>query len=98
MKTIIKVFYFITICFLISSCKRDKNDESQTECDFVSFKYYNNEQYLLGEMSEEYIVIASDTINNNDLIYSLIQSKEYLDQNYEYTINKHSNYKPVFYD
>ena len=93
MKTIIRVFYFITIIFLISSCSRDENDEPQTECDFVNFKYYNNEQDLLGEMSEEYIVIASDTINNNDLISSLIQSKEYLDQDYEYVINQQSSYK-----
>ncbi|MCD6544778.1 MAG: hypothetical protein J7K34_09740, partial [Flavobacteriaceae bacterium] len=93
MKIIIRVFYFIATFFLISSCSGDENNEPQTECNFVNFKYYNNEQDLLGEMSEKYIVIASDTINKNDLITSLIQSKEYFDQNYEYQINQQRRYK-----
>ena len=93
MKTLIRIFYLTTIIFLISSCSGDESVEPQTECDFVNFRYYNNEQYLLGEMSEEYIVIASDTINSNDSISSLIQSKDYLNQDYEYVINHQSSYK-----
>ncbi len=93
MKSIIRIIYLITITFLILSCNKDDNNEQQTECDFVNFKYYNNEQDLLGEMSEEYIVIAFDTINNNNLITTLIQSKDYFDQNYEYEINQQGNYK-----
>jgi len=93
MKTIIRISYFVAILFLISSCNKDETNELQSECNFVNFKYYNNEQDLLGEMSKEYIVIASDTINENSLITSLIQSKDYFDQSYDYIINQEANYK-----
>lgn len=95
MKVVIRIFYFIALFFFITSCNEDENKEVQTKCNFVNFKYYNSEQDLLGEMSEEYIVIAFETINNNDLIASLIQSKEYLDQNYEYVINQQEDYKYI---
>ncbi len=93
MKTIIRVIYLITLIITTSSCSVNENNDPQTECEFVNFKYYNNEQDFLGEMSKEYIVIASDTTNSDDLINSLIQSKDYLDQNYEYVINHLSHYK-----
>lgn len=95
MKVVTRIFYFIALFLLIISCTEDDNKEEQTACNFVNFKYYNNEQDLLGEMSEEYIVIAFETINNDDLIASLIQSKEYLDQNYDYIINQLEGYKYI---
>lgn len=95
MKVVTRIFYFIALFFLITSCNEDENKEEQTACNFVNFKYYNNEQDLLGEMSEEYIVIAFETISNDDLIASLIQSKEYLDQNYDYVINQQEGYKYI---
>lgn len=95
MKVVTRIFYFIALFFLITSCTEDENKEEQTACNFVNFKYYNNEQDLLGEMSEEYIVIAFETISNDDLIASLIQSKEYLDQNYDYVINQQEGYKYI---
>jgi len=87
------VFFFITIFSFFLSCDNDESPEQLTTCNFVNFKYYNNEADFLGEISKEYIVIASDTINNTNTITSFIQSKAYFDTNYDYVITQDIGYK-----
>ena len=84
---------FLLLLIIISSCSNNENNELLIECNFVGFKYYHGEQDQLGEMSKEYILIAFDTINSDNSIISLIQSKGYLDQNYEFKITEYDHYK-----
>jgi len=93
METKFQPFLLLFIIIMVSSCSNNENNEPLTECNYVGFKYYQGEQDQLGEMSKEYILIASDTINSDNSIISLVQSKGYLDQNYEFKITKYDHYK-----
>ncbi|HIP47606.1 MAG TPA: hypothetical protein EYG92_01370 [Lutibacter sp.] len=83
----------LTSLFVISSCRENESNEPTVTCNFVDFRYYHDEQVSIGEMSNEYILLASDTINSDFLITSLIESKDYFDKTYDYEIVKPSNYK-----
>jgi len=61
-------------------------------CEYVDFRYYQNQPFDLGEMSGEYMVFASDSLNSDSDIMSLIQSKNYLDQSYSYEILSYISY------
>jgi len=67
-------------------------DPESKACQYVDFKYYQDQPLSVGEMSAEYIVIGSNSLNNNNEIADLIESKNYFDQNYEYNISSYENY------
>lgn len=88
-----QLFLLICIVTLISCTKNDETELAQSSCDFINFKYYNGNPDLLGEMSNEYILIAVDTIYNNTEIENFISTTSIFDQNYNYTIHNIANYK-----
>lgn len=91
-----KIFFLILlvgIIFIGCTSDDDGNEPIQNSCDFISFKYYNEEQDFLGEMSNEYILIAVDSTYNDSEIENFISSTNIFDQNYNYTINNNSQYK-----
>ncbi len=77
--------------FILGCEKNVKIDE--LPCRYTDFKYYNNESYSLGEMSDDYILIGSDSSNTDNSIIDFIKSKDYIDQNYDFEIFKNSNYR-----
>lgn len=78
--------------FMFSSCGINDNEDVLL-CNFIDYKYYQNEKQFLGVMSGDYILIGSDTSNSDDAIKSFIKSIEYFDHNYNFTIEKYSAYR-----
>jgi hypothetical protein len=62
-------------------------------CEFIDFKYYNDTQDYLGEMSNDYLLIGIDTIYNDIQIQSFISTLPQFDQTYNYSIHHSGNYK-----
>lgn len=94
MKTKNKIAYLLFVSlFIMLSCKKEEPTEVAVTCNFADYRYYYNDQISTGEMSNEYILLASDTINSNSLISSLINSKDYFDKTYDYTIIENVNYQ-----
>lgn len=88
-----QLFLLICIVTLISCTKNNEAELVQSSCDFINFKYYNGDQDFLGEMSNEYILIAVDTTYNTTEIENYISTTSIFDQNYNYTIHTTANYK-----
>lgn len=82
---------FLSLC-IFSSCGINDSEEV-LRCNFIDYKYYQNEKQFLGIMSGNYIVIGSDTSNSDDAIKSFLKSNDYFDHNYNYTIEKYSGYR-----
>lgn len=78
------VLQIMVVTILISSCCKEP---TQSTCDFINFKYYKNAQDYLGELSNEYLLIAVDTIFSNAEIRNFISKVNNFDQNYNYTIH-----------
>ncbi|MCW3117778.1 MAG: in-like serine protease, partial [Chitinophagaceae bacterium] len=53
---------------------------------YIGFYYYNNAKYNLGELANEYISVAFDTIYSDTNIRKFISSVNDFDQNYRYTL------------
>jgi hypothetical protein len=89
--TITAAFFFLII---LISCEKKKEDLKIDElpCKFIDHKYYNGEADPLGNLSGDYILIGSDTINSDLSIRALISSKNYIDKDYEYEIHGSINY------
>jgi len=88
--------YILTLLIgiILVGCSNDEETELvQSSCEFISFKYYNETQDYLGEMSNEYILIAVDTTFNDSEIESFIETIDIIDQNYNYTIHTSGQYK-----
>jgi len=79
--------------FLMSCSNNDTTEVEQNSCDFINFKYYNGGQDDLGNLSNDYILIAVDTIYNDDEIQNLISTLNQFDQSYNYTIHTNGQYK-----
>lgn len=80
--------------FIFVGCKKDDNiNQAQSSCDFIDFKYYNETQNYLGELSNDYVLIGIDTTNSDNEIQNFISTVNQLDQNYDYTIHNSSQYK-----
>jgi len=78
---------------LIGCSNADETELVQSSCDFINFKYYNGTQDFLGEMSNEYILIAVDTTYSNNEIENFISITNIFDQNYNYTIHNITQYQ-----
>lgn len=88
---------------LLMGCDQDDVDEvnddtddannGESHCGFIDFKYYNDTEHSLGEMSEDYILIGVDTINEDSEIQDFISNINQFDQSYDYTIHTNEQYK-----
>lgn len=78
---------------LVGCSNNDGTEHNQDPCGFINFKYYNGSQDLLGEMSNDYILIAVDSIYPNHEIEDFISTLNTFDQNYNYLIHKAENHK-----
>ena len=63
---------FIILLFIFASSCHKESDKFM--CNYTDFYYYQNESYSLGKMSEEYILIGTDTSNSDNAIESFIKS------------------------
>jgi len=98
MNKVILVTLFLSL--LITSCSKEDKPGPKTEtefiqnsCDFINFKYYNGNQQDLGYLSNDYILIAVDTINNDSVIQYFVSTLNQFDQSYNYTIYTSGQYK-----
>jgi hypothetical protein len=82
---------FIILLFIFASSCHKESDKFM--CNYTDFYYYQNEPYSIGKMSEEYILIGTDTSNSDNAIESFIKSNNYFDQDYDFEINTYNNYK-----
>jgi hypothetical protein len=73
--------------------KDNENIEFQRNCGYIDFKYYNGTEDYLGELSNDYVLIACDTTYTDEEIRDFISTVNYFDQNYDYTIYTKSHYK-----
>lgn len=90
-------FSIIFLSLLLVSCSKDNEIDpkqpEQQDCNFINFKYYDGDRDTLGILSNNYILIGTDTSTNDRVIKNLIASKSYLDQNYNYTAHSSSSYQ-----
>ena len=75
------------------SCSEDDDETVQNSCDFIDFKYYNETQDFLGEMSNDYLLIGIDSTYSDSQIQSTIANLNQFDQSYQYAIHQSGNYK-----
>lgn len=87
------ILAFMTFALLFTGCRKDDDITPQSNCEFTGFKYYNETQDYLGEMSNNYILVGVDTTYSDTQIQNLISTVTYLDQNYTYTIHTTGQYK-----
>ncbi len=97
----INIAYPVVILFIYAlySCEKeeiiepiDDNDNEEIECNFVNYYYYDDQPLILGELSGDYIVIASDTSNCDTEIIQFINSIDEFDKDYDYEIRTSNNY------
>lgn len=86
--------FFLWVALSLISCSNDDETEiNQGSSDFINFKYYNGSQNILEEMSNDYILIAVDSMYPDHDIENLISTLNIFDQNYDYLIHKVKTYK-----
>lgn len=82
---------------MLWSCSGDDNVQGschfQDVCNFIDFKYYNGSQNYLGELSDDYILIACDANYSDNEIRSFISTLAYVDPDYDYKIHAYDHYK-----
>ena len=66
------VIIILSVIFVIYGCEKGETNVEKT-CNFTSFYYYKGNQNLLGEMSGEYLLIGSDTTNEDIAISAFIK-------------------------
>lgn len=76
---------------LLISCEKDFQFEKKP-CTYLDYYYYQDEPYYLGDMSDEYILIACDQSNNDSSIRDFIKSIDFFDHSFMYEINETTNY------
>ncbi len=69
----------------------DFKTRSGDRCDF--FYYYQGDTRYLGNLSNDYILSAFDTVYSDSEIKGYISTLSFLDQDYEYTIHTYPDYK-----
>lgn len=90
------IFSIMFLSLLITSCSKDKDPEPiQGSCDFVDFLYYESGKFDLGELSNDYVLIAVDTTYSDNEIKNFISTEIQFDQNFDYNIlvNTERHYK-----
>jgi len=55
-------------------------------CNFTNFRYYRGAKDTLGELSNNYLLVAFDTTYSENAIRKFISSVTYFDQHYRYTL------------
>ncbi len=79
--------YILLFTLLLTGCKKDTpEDLPPGTCNYIDFYYYNNAKYNLGELANEYILVAFDTTYSDTDIRKFISSVNDFDQNYRYTL------------
>lgn len=74
-----------TMLFL--SCHKETTKNIPiSSCNFINFRYYNGSKDYLGDLSNNYILVAFDTTHSESEIRKFISSVNYFDQNYHYTL------------
>src|SRR5690606_21601875 len=84
---------FIFALFITGCSNNNDTDPIQNSCDFINFKYYDETQDYLGELSNDYILIGIDTTYSNNEIRNFISTVNHFDQGYEYIIHNSGQYK-----
>jgi hypothetical protein len=84
---------FLIGIFIIGCSNDDDAEQVKSSCGFINFKYYNETQDFLGEMSNDYILMAVDTTFTDSEIENFITSTAIIDQNYTYKIHTSAGYK-----
>jgi hypothetical protein len=69
-----------------------KDSVKEKPCNFINFKYYQNEKLHLGELAGDFIIVGIDSNYDDKLIQNLVKSKDYFDHQYDFKINRHSHY------
>lgn len=86
-----KLLFFLTALIILSiGC--DDNNNVEEPCNYIDFMYYNDAMYPLGELSNDYILIAFDSTYSDSTIENFISTKEFFDQSYDYTIQSYTYY------
>lgn len=89
-----KYFLFLILLPFLTNCEDDnENIDLRESCGYTNFKYYNGTEDYLGELSNDYILIACDTAYTDNEIQDFISTVKYFDQNYDYTIHAYTHYK-----
>ncbi len=84
---------FIFALFITGCSNNNDTDPIQNSCDFINFKYYDETQDYLGELSNDYILIGIDTTYSDNEIRTFISTVNQFDQDYEYIIHNSGQYK-----
>ncbi len=87
------ILSIMAIALLFISCDKNNDLTENENCDFVNFKYYKGEQYFLGELQNNYILLGIDTTYSDDEIRHFISTVSQIDPEYDYTIHKDGAYK-----
>lgn len=77
--------FLLTISILTVSCSKDKETSSKEtifECNHLDYYYYNDEATTIGSLSNNYLLVAFDSIQSNESIHSFINSKTFFDPDY----------------
>lgn len=76
------ILALFSVALIFASC----NPATESDCEFVNFKYYQGEHYYLGEKQNNYILLGIDTTYSDEQIRDFIASDSRFDQTYRYTI------------
>lgn len=89
------LFVYGFILLSILSCSDAENEIGTyiDQCGYQSFYYYNDNQQPIGELSSEYLLIGSDTINQEDRLIEFINQNNNFKNISLSDINHYSNYR-----
>jgi len=87
-----KLFLFLMALSIIFSIGCDENNILEIDCNYIDFRYYGDSTDFLGELSNDYILVAFESAQNDSSIENFISASDLFDQNYDYTIYPDSNY------
>ncbi|GAB3419181.1 hypothetical protein GCM10027516_14350 [Niabella aquatica] len=84
----------LILSFLLLNCnKKNEIKIFNDSCAFIDFKYYKGEKDNLGELSNDYLLVAFDTSYTDTEIKHFISSLNDFDQGYPYKIHTIAQYR-----